>query len=59
MKRLWVYIVFSVVLLAAILWGVNRVTGVFNGATAIFRSQTAISAVTLKDAVIAIHEAVS
>ena len=49
MKRLWVYIVFSVVLLAAILWGVNRVTGVFNGATAIFRSRTAISAVTLKD----------
>ena len=49
MKRLWVYILFSLVLLAAILWGVNRLTGVFNGATAIFRSSTSISAVTLKD----------
>ena len=49
MKRLWAYSLFSILLLIAILWGVNRLTGVFNGATAIFRSQTSISAVTLKD----------
>jgi len=49
MKKLLVYILFSVVLLAAILWGVNRLTGVFDGATAIFRSETSIGTVTLKD----------
>lgn len=49
MKKLWVYIVFSVALLLAILWGVNRVTGAFDGVTAVFRSNTGIGAVALSD----------
>ena len=49
MKKLWAYIVVSVLLLVAILWGVNRVTGVFNDVTAVFRSQNSIGAVSLTD----------